>query len=431
MPGAAISFPSTHDSDADADESDTEDLPENISLILPSRVESTRRDTVCLHRVTEYEQQLRLAQLQDSLIELRRVRRIRHSLLMNHRFQIAGQGQRVSTRSRTVINGIEERISKFVQRYRVAYDALVQLDPAGEWQETYCELTDGENRGPGKEDYEWGVGDGSYTISWIWLSNPRAQNAGGSDTGHGEGAASDEEVNDAMRVQWATSHARAEWWAEEVELLQEEMRRVVMFLEWRSENWLAQRDARLATAPSSTQSGLRAYAQKQAAIHHNLALSFSKLWYPTFSSYHLDVSWITKYMEKHCIPLPNTNIPASQVRGMFTAMVHDEAGGGYPQAGATPLVQLQDPPNLATDDATEPLEEASHIEDGDETEDDHSEAWDFFDRLDADDNGGDNIGNDDSDYHDHNDDDDGGGGDNSDDYGDDDDDYDDYGLNFN
>ena len=45
-----------------------------------------------------------------------------------------------------------------------------------------------------------------------------------------------------MRVQWTTSHARMERWAEEVELLQEEMRQVVMFLEWKSENWLAKQD---------------------------------------------------------------------------------------------------------------------------------------------------------------------------------------------
>ena len=41
-----------------------------------------------------------------------------------------------------------------------------------------------------------------------------------------------------LRVQWTTSHARMERWVEEVALLQEEMRRVVMFLEWKSESWM-------------------------------------------------------------------------------------------------------------------------------------------------------------------------------------------------
>jgi len=400
MPGATTSLlPADDDDDDDANESDTEDLemPEKISLILPSWVESARREAVCLHRVAEYEQQLRFAQLQDSLIELRRVRRIRHSLFMNHRFQIAGQGQRVNTRSRTVINGIEERISKFVQRYRVAYDALIRLDPAGEWRGTYLELKDEDNRGPGKEDHERGVGDGSYTFSWIWLSNPQARNTGGSDAGYSEGVASDEEVNDAMRVQWATSHARLERWVEEVELLQEEMRRVVMFLEWKSGDWLAKRDARLATAPSSVQSGLHAYARKQATIHHDLAVSFLKLWYPTLSSYGLNLSWITDYLEKHGIPLPDTNIPTSQARGIFKARVLGEADGGYTQVGTTPLTQLQDPPNATTGDGTVLLEEAPHIEDG-ESEGDYLEAWDLPDDLDFNsDVHGDNDGNTDSD----------------------------------
>ena len=220
MPGAASPFFPTHDADQD----DTGDLEmaKNVPLVLPSEVDPARRDAICLHQVAEYERQLRLAQLQDSLIELRRTRRIRHSLYTNHRIQISGQGQRVNTRSRTVISGVDERINKFVRRYRAAYRALLELDPTGTWQETYLELKDEDNRGPGKEAHEEGPGDGSYTFSWIWLLNPQARDASGNEVGD-EGA-SDEEVNDVMRVQWTTSYARMERWIEEVELLQEEMR---------------------------------------------------------------------------------------------------------------------------------------------------------------------------------------------------------------
>jgi hypothetical protein len=307
MPGVATASPPAPDHDANGDGAGYLETPEKMSLILPSGLESTLRNMVCLHRVAKYERQMCLAQLQDSLIELRCVRRIRHTLLVNHRTQIAGQGQRANTRSRTVINSIEERITKFVQRYRVAYNALVQLDLTGEWKGTYLELKDEDNRGPGKEDDEKGPGDGSYTFSWIWLSNPRLCDTGGSDSGYVGDAASDEEVNDVMRVQWTTSCARMERWTEEVELLQEEMRRVVMFLEWKSERWLTKQDARLTTAPSGVQSGLQAYARKQAAIHHDLAMLFSKLWYSTLALCGLDHSWIADYMKKHGISPPNTN----------------------------------------------------------------------------------------------------------------------------
>lgn len=103
---------------------------------------------------------------------------------------------------------------------------------------------------------------------------------------------------------------------------------MVIFLEWKSENWLAKRDTRLTTAPPSVQSGLHTYARKQAVIHHDLAVSFLKLWYPTLFSYRLDLSWITDFMEKHGIPLPATNTPTSRAQGIFKARVLDEVDGG-------------------------------------------------------------------------------------------------------
>jgi hypothetical protein len=341
MPGAVTpSFP-TNDHDTDEDDASDSEAPENIALVLPSELEPTRRDTVCLHHVAEYEQQLRTAQLQDSLIELRRVRRIRYSLLMNHRTQIAGAGQRPSTRSRTVASTVDERIAKFAQRYRTAYSALLRLDPAGTWQETYLELKDEDNRGPGKEDHEKSLGDGSYTFSWIWLLNPRVRNVDGGEVAHGEDGASDEEVNEVMRVQWATSQARLQRWAEEVELLQEEMRRVVMFLEWKSEDWLAKQDVRSTSVSSGVQSGLSAYARKQAAIYHDLAVSFVRLWRPTLISHNLEHSWDTKYMKEHGISPSGIEAPTPQDRGIRKDRVLNETDGDSSRVSATQHVQIQ------------------------------------------------------------------------------------------
>jgi hypothetical protein len=378
MPGAATLSVPARDRHVDEDDAKDSEMAEKVPITLPSKVESALRNAICLHQVAEYEQQLRLAQLQDSLIELRRARRVRHTLLMNHQTQIAGQGQRANTRSRAIIHGIEERIAKFVQRYRAAYNALVQLDPTGNWQVTYLKLNDEDNRGPGKEDDERGPMDGSYMFSWIWLVNPRACDA--SDVVDGGEVASDEEVSDVMRVQWATAQARVERWAEEVELLQEEMRRVVAFLEWKSEDWLAKQDARLTTAAHGVQSGLRAYAQKQAAILHNLAVSFSKLWYPTLVSYHLNHSWLAEYMKTHGTTLPGTDKLMPRARGIFKARVLNEADGGYARVDTTPVVLLQDPPNSTTDDSVTLLEEYSEADD--EGESVGLEAGDPSDHLD-------------------------------------------------
>jgi hypothetical protein len=102
-------------------------------LLLPSSLDPVRCERVCLHQVTEHERLLRQAQLQDSLIELRHTRKICRKLMLNHYTQVAGQGVRPNTRSRTVVNSVENRITKFVERYRLAYQALLRLDPNGDW----------------------------------------------------------------------------------------------------------------------------------------------------------------------------------------------------------------------------------------------------------------------------------------------------------
>jgi len=374
MPGALAPPLPTHDDDADEDYTEDSDLPENIPLVFPSEVEPTRRRMICLHRVAEHEHELRLAQIHDSLIELCNARRIRYTLLMNHQMQIAGQGQRIQTRSRSVVSTVEERISKFTQRYRAAYNALQRLDPTGAWQHTYLELKDEDNRGPGKEDEERGPGDGSYTISWIWLVNPRAHGLGDGGTSPGEDGASDEEVNDVMRVQWTTAHARLERWTEEVELLQEEMRRVVVFLEWKSGDWWAKQDVRSATTSPEIRSGLQAYARKQASIHHDLAVSFSNLWLPALHSSNLEYSWITEFLEQRKFPPSDTNIgPTTPAQGTSGT---SETDGNSSRIDATPHVQHQGPSNTHVEGADSNDSDDSSDDDLDDNPDNPSDSDD-------------------------------------------------------
>ena len=54
----------------------------------------------------------------------------------------------------------------------------------------------------------------------------------------GEGSiAEQQEINETTRHEWMTCRARADRWKEEEELLQEEMRRVVVYLDWESRSW--------------------------------------------------------------------------------------------------------------------------------------------------------------------------------------------------
>ena len=178
------------------------------------------------------------------------------------------------------------------------------MDPNGDWRDTYLELKDKDNQGPGKERDEEGVGDGSYYHSWIWLPNPRAPDAADGDAG--EEGASEDDINEVLRVEWTTSFARLERWKEEVELLEEEMRRVVMFLERKSQDWLAKVEAPCGNTTPDIESGLKAYAGKQAAIYHNIALSFTKCWRPTLVSYNLEHSWATAFLIENGVPLTET-----------------------------------------------------------------------------------------------------------------------------
>ena len=364
MPGAvAPSFPN-HDDGTGADDTEDPTLPENTPLTLPSAVEPMRRNTICLHRVAEYEGQLRLAQVQDSLIELRTARQIKHSLMVNHRTQIAGQGTRVNTRSRTTVDTAEEHITKFAQRYRAAYDALLRLDPTGTWRETYLELKNEDNRGPWKEADERGPGDGSYTLSWIWLLNPRARDLGEVNR------ASDEEVNDMMRVQWTTSQARLERWTEEVELLQAEMRRVVTFLEWKARDWWAKQDVRSATTSPSIQSGLKAYARKQATIYHDLTVSFLSLWFPALDKSHLESSWVAEFLKQHESSLSDPDIPTERSETGVTGTTD----GSSSHVGAAPCVQHQHSSEALTNDNATLLKEFVYDGDTDSDSDDGSDV---------------------------------------------------------
>jgi hypothetical protein len=375
MPGTLI--PPLHTSGDNVEDNDVEKA-ETVPLLLPSGLDSETRKRICLQQVAEHERLLRIAQLQDSLIELRHTRKIRHRMLLNHYMQVAGEGVRANTRSHTVIRSVEDRIAKFVERYRVAYQALLRLDPAGDWQEKYLELKDSDNRGPGKEKDEDGVGDGTYFRSWIWLANPRVPDIADGEVG--EEGASEEDVNEVLRVEWTTSFARLERWSEEVELLQEEMRRVVAFLEWKSQDWSAKAEARKGKVALGVQHGLNAYAKKQAAVYHDLAISFAKLWRPTLVSYNLKHSWASEYMTKHGVSLADSSLPGRRARGIFKFRLSNEA-----QSAVSTVVS--EPSNLpvtaATTNNCSILEEASYDEDSDleesDLEDSDSECEDDWD----------------------------------------------------
>jgi hypothetical protein len=81
----------------------------------------------------------------------------------------------------------------------------------------------------------------------------------------------------AVQIEWAKARARSMHWAEEVDLLEEEMCRIGQFLQWRSDWWNAKVDLRgLPEGPQ--REGETAYAKRQAAVQTRLAADFAVEW---------------------------------------------------------------------------------------------------------------------------------------------------------
>ena len=320
MPRAPDSLPEEqYPSTFDPDEFD-ESKPELWPLLLPSELTEDDR-SLCYPGIVETEQSLRLAQVQDNLIDLRRLRRTLRSLRTYFRLNLVGEGQKPQTKSRASESGVTYRIIRTVRRYRLAYTALLFLNPTGDWRRVYQELTDKDNRGPGKELNERGVGDGYYAMSWIW---------GGSFGSEAEG----EDVNETVRHEWMTCRARADRWREESDLLQEEMRRVIAFLEWKSGSWAQKVGSRSGSVTVDIQHGIDSYARKQASVYHELAFSLAKQWIPCLLALKLDISWAKSYSWAHEIisleagdPTTSVDTPSSGTPSAKTTLPGGKQGG--------------------------------------------------------------------------------------------------------
>jgi hypothetical protein len=79
-------------------------------------------------------------------------------------------------------------------------------------------------------------------------------------------------------VEWSKAKARKERWEEEVELLQEEMKRVLRFLRWRALWWETRRGIRRESVGADIRGGLEAYAARQAAAARAIARRFRAAW---------------------------------------------------------------------------------------------------------------------------------------------------------
>ncbi|KAJ6524642.1 hypothetical protein DFH09DRAFT_1046744 [Mycena vulgaris] len=265
----------------------TGDLVQDIPLLLPSALDA---GVPCLRELQSFEFRLREGQGHEALYEMR------HQLLIRtHEYKYKDhnlRGVRDGMRSNAKIEGIENQIKRATATYRVARRALEILGPRlGEvaWETVLQVLDDDDVRqmpegtfrkpggkGKGKKAKESAPAkkrrrmEAARPISWIWLAD-----------GHVcEGLTK----HVALRIEWARTRALGLRNTEEVDLLEEEMRRTPVYLRWRADWWerqkihtgKTQRPDLLADGPQ--REGHDAYASRQARIMRTIAERFERKW---------------------------------------------------------------------------------------------------------------------------------------------------------
>ncbi|VDB85046.1 unnamed protein product [Peniophora sp. CBMAI 1063] len=192
------------------------------------------------------EARLRWTSMVDELDNLRHQLRLKGCL---NKFKLSNiTGQRNNTRAREAQDSVDVNVKKAAnayRRHRLAYMALVGT---GAWEDTMQELKDSDCRGLGDRLLEQmdamseynvkqflagkrgaaSSGETRYKLPWIWFN--RSEESG-------------IQITDELMVEWCKSRARAQHWVEEVRLLDEEMRRVIMFSERMADIWDSRCDA--------------------------------------------------------------------------------------------------------------------------------------------------------------------------------------------
>ncbi|KAG6836139.1 hypothetical protein H0H93_011016 [Arthromyces matolae] len=237
---------------------------ENMKLWLPSDLAAS--GVIVSYDLRCYEWQLRYGQAHDALDEVRNGLRVQ-AYLYKHKDRYA-IGVKANTRSNNAIAKATGMVTEAAKRYRVARVALATLADTGievplDWESTIRILRDEDCR----KLTEGLVGDSESrrTISWIWLQFPSAAEQ-----------AEDPRLNDG-KIEWARARARSMRWSEEVELLQEEMRRIRQFLSWESDLWISRTTTASNEDPTVVE-GMNAYAQSQGHLRRKLVERFEDMW---------------------------------------------------------------------------------------------------------------------------------------------------------
>ncbi|KAG2117119.1 uncharacterized protein F5147DRAFT_742928 [Suillus discolor] len=161
------------------------------------------------------------------------------------------RGQGANTRARKTIDTVEEHLAMSHMKYCRAHKVL----------QSFQLLKKSDLRPMG--DFG-GQTQGTAIMSWIWWT-------------HGVSADDSAGLQDSLRVEWCKARACHNRWHEEIQLLMEEMHRVLAFLKWHIK-WWEERATLRTFVRSEDAEGFVAYAKRQGAVRRALLTSFENRW---------------------------------------------------------------------------------------------------------------------------------------------------------
>ncbi|KAF7323380.1 CxC2 domain-containing protein [Mycena chlorophos] len=284
-------------------------LIEDIPLLPPSALSAKQRATGCHEELFALEVTLREAQCRVALVALRNQLHIKSRLVKYKKLN--SRHQHTNTRTRTLVNRNESKIKLHAEKYQRAWTALSALlgttghaftklkaadircmeDPDSldervrkesrrmkrradliaqgdlplidSKEETLRDETDDSDDAGVDDEGNTKSGEGRRTMSWIWYSTGKL--------------GSEEEMADALRIEWCKAYSRSRRWKEEVRMLSEEQRRVPVSLQHEADKWVGRgqmaRDlspSPLSSAQAEVLEGKIAYAAKQRDLYLTL-----------------------------------------------------------------------------------------------------------------------------------------------------------------
>ncbi|KAG8682023.1 hypothetical protein FRC11_000358, partial [Ceratobasidium sp. 423] len=236
---------------------ETDGQPEYASLYLPSVLEKRLASTERSTRVAELEKTLRQSECLEAL------HRVRTACLQKSQMLIGknknARGEVANTRAQTMISRLTKRISNATDEYNSSYLALKKLGANSADLRPLQRLRESDFTGLMtilRGDRE--LGEGTRRLPWFWTVRGTGEES--------EPIVRNEEVVDAICVEWFRGRERYRRWREEELWLRRELASTLFTFKSMADAW----QARSQGEHSKWLPGYRSYCIRQRDVFHGL-----------------------------------------------------------------------------------------------------------------------------------------------------------------